>query len=769
MMPRRYCSFKICGNPIISVFPLDTLVMAVSSKECKVHAKGGMPRFVVTQAKNLAAEDWPLAPSLSPEELKAHEFKFTCSTIFKKTTNTLTSYELENQRSWQWPTHVIIGTSTPYAYCFDLHNGNEDIPSMKYNTVVSTTCVRENGSFIIFGCSDGKVRMFDGRIRNNKCQQTIEAHTGSVFNISISSSGFSLVSCGLSAKKLNPYDPKSPVKYHKDPMIRVIDLRTMKHTTAIPLEPQTLPKTVRFLYEFSSCKAPSMIQYDDNTLLILLTNGLVQSVDARNIDDVSNSQMFYGLDQEDLGNSSTPVNLGISGSAELVAVSTSAGALNQFYRNVDPNVPESSRKCINYDSVPTNLPPAYPKPERSFDVNSEILAGQFVFNYKKAQFPLLSSFLSTPKILDKKFMLTSTRRISEEIKKDLVYHDFIGSVPNKMGFKPNTMIYGSNAKKAYAVCDPRRTEEGGTQADDNDSTSVHVFDVAVKHRLLKSPRGGFGSISSKYAYYNQTPYVSFENNVINSYVNPVLNTLYMIDKIRLAAIQAQTTTYHQVNAFSLWGELGFLFHMMNKVSSEKSDVPKIVSANNFQLSLRQNSEVLALGLIENSGQPLDPQVTVQAFVKFLFSQLQREYEKGRQFDPSTSFAKGKSTENLSRLVNNSTSAEENSKSSSKVNTTSSVVDEIFGYCTIVNTTFLQSNTVENGTPIRSTTLEITYPTTAPAPRNPKAVKKKQLSSFSAILLNSFVKESFMRGWCEASKSYEPFKQSRTISSMSKVT
>ena len=241
----------------------------------------------------------------------------------------------------------------------------------------------------------------------------------------------------------------------------------------------------------------------------------------------------------------------------------------------------------------------------------------------------------------------------------------------------------------------------------------------------------------------------------------------MIKEIKAASMNAQTSAYHQANAFTLWGELGFLFHMMNLIATEKSDIPRVVSANNFQLSLRQIPEALALGLIETASaaqQQLDPQLTVQAFMKFLLLQLQRECEKESQFDPFAPSLAKKSNDNLTSL------AVKPEKSTSPSVTSSTAVEDIFAYSTIVNTTFLQSNTVENGTPFKSTTLEIIYPSTAPASRNskPADMKKKNLTSFSAILITSFMKETFMRGWCEASKSYEPFKQSRTIFSMAKV-
>ena len=500
--PQRYCSFRFDTSSIIGLHPLDTLIIGVSSHECKVYSKGGMRRYNITHATALASEDWPLsANSSTPEELKANEFKFTCSTLFKRTSNTLTSYDLQNQDTWQWPTHIVIGTSTPFAYCFDLNHDVENQAVMKYNTEVASTCVKENGNFIIFGCSDGKIRLYDGKIRNNKCLQSIEVHSGSVFDISVSLNGSLLISCGLSAKKINPYDPNSPTKYYKDPMIRVTDVRRMKQITSFSLASQTLPKSLRFQYEFSSCCASKMMHYDDDTLFVLSTNGVIQTIDARNSNDVSNTEMFFGLDEEDFNNNSAPAALTIAPSAEVVVIATNAGVLNQFCKNVDPNIPESSRKCINFDSYPTNVPPAMPVVERSFGVDEEVLAGQYTFNSSNANFPLLSSFHGTPQILHSKFKLTSRRKVSEEIKKDLIYHDYLGTAPNKQGFVCNSMIYGSNAKKAYAVCDPRKTEDiAGNQGEEG--VNVHIFNIPQRYRLLKTPRGvsdKFTTLTSRYA------------------------------------------------------------------------------------------------------------------------------------------------------------------------------------------------------------------------------------------------------------------------------
>jgi ubiquitin C-terminal hydrolase len=65
-----------------------------------------------------------------------------------------------------------------------------------------------------------------------------------------------------------------------------------------------------------------------------------------------------------------------------------------------------------------------------------------------------------------------------------------------------------------------------------------------------------------------TNFVGLENNCPCPFVNPILQVLYSIDKIRAAALVAQGSTYHHQNPNTLWCELGFLFHMMLAIENE---------------------------------------------------------------------------------------------------------------------------------------------------------------------------------------------------------
>ena len=91
------------------------------------------------------------------------------------------------------------------------------------------------------------------RLGHAQVQHSLDAHTGTVLDLSISVNGMSAVSCGYMGKAVNPFDPNSPVKYRPDPQIRVLDLRMMKQRPAISLSAQIVPQSVKYAYSFSSC------------------------------------------------------------------------------------------------------------------------------------------------------------------------------------------------------------------------------------------------------------------------------------------------------------------------------------------------------------------------------------------------------------------------------------------------------------------------------------------------------------------------------------
>ena len=167
--------------------------------------------------------------------------------------------------------------------------------------------------------------------------------------------------------------------------------------------------------------------------------------------------------------------------------------------------------------------------------------------------------------------------------------DFIGTVPN-IGFRANSMLYGSASSRAYAVCDPRkRLEEaqrmtgvnidiagnvGGGPGTTPDSLHPMIADRQLMSGGTTTAKGAGQSVSSSepvtnvqlsvpatvrrvhshrgklrikefnYDALNATPFVGLENTAPNAYTNPILQIFFALPEVRECALAAQTAAYH---------------------------------------------------------------------------------------------------------------------------------------------------------------------------------------------------------------------------------
>jgi WD40 repeat protein len=115
--------------------------------------------------------------------------------------------------------YLFVGTSSPTLESsrvlpcpvFDLQNPGAG-PLLSFNTEgIGTNCVHASVTFLSLGGADGKIRLFDPSLRSAGVQHTLEAHSGGVNSLSVLEDGSTMVSCGYSARAINPYDPNSPV------------------------------------------------------------------------------------------------------------------------------------------------------------------------------------------------------------------------------------------------------------------------------------------------------------------------------------------------------------------------------------------------------------------------------------------------------------------------------------------------------------------------------------------------------------------------------
>jgi PAB-dependent poly(A)-specific ribonuclease subunit 2 len=123
--------------------------------------------------------------------------------------------------------------------------------------------------------------------------------------------------------------------------------------------------------------------------------------------------------------------------------------------------------------------------------------------------------------------------------------------------------------------------------------------------------------------------VGLVNDLANSYVNPVLQTLHFTPELRAEVLMGHACE----REFCLTCELGFLSHMLaqapTKGAGSHSSSSSTAQPLNFLRTLRQVREAAALGLIEGRDEletRLDQSKPrrAQAFQRFIFEQLHKE-------------------------------------------------------------------------------------------------------------------------------------------------
>ena len=630
---------------------------------------------------------------------------------------------------------------------------------------------------------DGKLRLLDGRLRSQVVLHTLHAHNGPVHDVAVSPDGFMLATCGTNVRLVNPGDPKGPVKKTPDTIVRLFDLRTNRQLTPISMITGS-PSYLNFIAPPSLSSSP-VNPYNSRLRLVMgSTNGMVQITDPSPAMDPSHTQILYAplTDQREY-----VTMMCTSQSGQVLAAGTSAGTIAQFAVGQRPGV----KSKVNDESVA--LAPVThmtTPPLLSLSAEALVLGTTYCIKPPLPDFdvePLLSSFATTPDLAEHQFRLNSSRRISADLLRGCNVKDFIGIVPNP-GYPVNSLLQFAAAQPGaqpagaaagpYVVTDPRKLEiiEGGQPSSQKAADPGLLTPqgmpinplIPQAYRKHVSHRGRLRMTKFNYAMLNSTPFVGLENSTPNPYTNCVLQLMYMLPEVGVVAMAAQTSHFHHYTPTTLWIELGFIFHMCKLVEREGGE--RVVTVGNFQRTFQQGPEAVALGLFD--GSQTNPQILVQTFIRFLFQQLHRESELETRPPSET-----RAVRSVGGVLS--------------TNRSYSAIDEVFGHTILSQTTFLVSKSTEVGAPIRAFSLELVYPNpkaggvvktaakdaaaggaaglpgATPSPlRLPKP--PGVTASFATAMWHSLRKETVMRGWCNASATYEPFKQVRSMITVPRV-
>ena len=334
---QKYSSFIPSGTSISEIFPIHKSVLSVSQSALRIHSQGGLPFSSFSNPPDFDGNS------------NAHFY--TCGVVFRPPGPLLNSSDI-------YPTHLLAGTSSDNVHVYDISALGPPIAT--FNTGVASICCRTttSGLYVAIGGGDGKLRLLDGRLRMKKIAHTLDGHSGLVSDFSIEPDGVSLVSCGLSKRSVNQYDPNSfPVRnfvklinylliivftrayslqYVPDPLIRQYDLRMLRQLSPLPM-PGLVACRLRFLPRSDDSAARS--------ILLASEDGLLQSYELTAAGGVPCTNMFYSHiaseTDENTGYDVVPklTAIATSSSGQLVAVGSSHGIVVQLGSTVpEPTV-----------------------------------------------------------------------------------------------------------------------------------------------------------------------------------------------------------------------------------------------------------------------------------------------------------------------------------------------------------------------------------------------------------------------------------------------
>eukprot|EP00208_Stichococcus_sp_RCC1054_P007145 CAMPEP_0206139688 /NCGR_PEP_ID=MMETSP1473-20131121/7013_1 /ASSEMBLY_ACC=CAM_ASM_001109 /TAXON_ID=1461547 /ORGANISM="Stichococcus sp, Strain RCC1054" /LENGTH=1376 /DNA_ID=CAMNT_0053533577 /DNA_START=121 /DNA_END=4251 /DNA_ORIENTATION=- len=519
--------------------------------------------------------------------------------------------------------------------------------------------------------------------------------------------------------------------------------------------------TARMLAMLPFTAGPAILRFHpmfSSTVLVASASGIFSLADAQGAGRYSQS---YQVDTA--GDSLTSAALASTGDA--IVFGGTGGYVHLWALSGHPR--------MNAYSEPLELPLAMPQPAVQLkERDSFALAHQ----YFPEQGKLLSDFDPTtpmqqglpPRIVDP-LLLANSRKAdfvqyiqNPHFSKDAPF----GQATAKIAVARNARVKVAtgapdSAAKAKAARRKARAAQGGA-----------VLPAWYQHNRIKQ-QAGTRFEAFDFSAHNRTRYAGLENDMANSYANPLWQILYFIPALR------ETMMRHVAEPdkeFCLSCELGFLFRMLFAAKGAACQ------ATNLLRALRQNREAGALGLLEgqaqrssalgdvlvNASRDASLRRRVQSLQRFMLQQLHRESAPA----DSGSAKAAKATEKASDVQ---------PEAGSDPAAPSTAVEALFGMATRQRTVCLSGeDRAERFTDSRTFQVELqvpvaptpTFPAAAASPTRGKAPAPAQppppLPSFAKLLQDSIVGQRTNRGWFDDSRRYQLLQQSQVPTRLPQV-
>ncbi len=189
---KPYSSFLASHEYIPQILPNLNSVFSVSQSKICMHSYGGLPFGTIT------------CPNFDNTEFSMDSFSAA---------DMIRDPNVHRFSEAGPLSHIIAGTASNMAYIFDsnLVSGVDSVlPFMQYDLKSPVVKIVSTGHLFVAAGYDGNVRLLDGKLRSANVIKTLDAHSGTINDMCVMPDGRTLITCGLAARKINPYDPNSP-------------------------------------------------------------------------------------------------------------------------------------------------------------------------------------------------------------------------------------------------------------------------------------------------------------------------------------------------------------------------------------------------------------------------------------------------------------------------------------------------------------------------------------------------------------------------------
>ncbi|KAF9265751.1 hypothetical protein L218DRAFT_859665 [Marasmius fiardii PR-910] len=376
-----------------------------------------------------------------------------------------------------------------------------------------------SNSLLLSGAADGYLRAHDprtGLTRNGGSESSVKAHYSSIQGLE--TLGNLVLTIGLSLRLQSHPFP--------DPLVKVYDLRNMRALPPIP---------------FSASPAfVSVVPNRSSSIAIASNQGLINIVDVTNPGAVNE---FYQLNL-----TSYLTSIAISPTSAYLACGDAEGAIHLRSQAEDTqDVPLNGFDGRPIEWEDTHEPLPIIQWQDSTPLNSIGLP-----HYRSQ---LLSAW--TPQFSLPTMTYPPPQKIPPQVLSTMKTNDNVAYAPLPKELRGKRNMVPSAPRKSNG-----RFRSGKARTGEEPETPLdHTGDDIPKiYRLVEIEYSKFGVEDFDFGFYNKTDFSGLETHILNSYTNPLVQTMHYCLPIRRLA-KSHITTYCP-REHCLLCELGFVVRML---------------------------------------------------------------------------------------------------------------------------------------------------------------------------------------------------------------